>query len=143
MLAVAVARHLDELEVVTFDESGIAGNTFVGSMPSSPDEAIAISPAGGNPTNSHDGYDEPIIQVRCRAAASDPRPAYRQARLIYEALVGLHAVWLDEDGDDAAYVIRTTAVQSDPFPLGVDDNGRPEYVQNFAFRVRALTAHRV
>jgi hypothetical protein len=143
MLTAAVAKYLDTLGLVTFDAEGVTGDTFVDSMPSSPDEAVSISATGGQPTNSHDGYDMPVIQVRVRGAKHDPRPPYLRARAIYEGLVGLHAVTLDEGGPDEVRVIRTIALQSDPAPIGVDDNDRHEFVTNFAFTVRALTEHRV
>jgi hypothetical protein len=142
MIAVAVAKHLGSLGLVTFDETGVTGDCFIGTMPSGPNEAVALTPSGGNPTSSHHGYDEPVLQVRVRGT-TDPRVPYLRARRIYEALVGLHAVTLDFGGDDEVYVVRTVAQQSDPASIGVDDVGRHEYVLNFAFYVRALTAHRV
>ena len=141
MLATAVARYLDEQGVAEFDETGTTGNTFINLMPATPDRALAISHSGGNPTNSHDGYDEPVLQFRARDG-QDPRPAYDWCREVYEALVGLHAVTLS-DGVNDFRIIRTTAQQSDPASMGADSNDRHEYVANFAFRVRALTAHRV
>lgn len=143
MIAVALARHLASLGLLVFDETGATGDTFIGMMPAAPDTAVAISPAGGNPTNSHDGYDEPLVQIRTRGPAHDPRPAYLRCRDLYDAVVGLHAVTLDFGGPDEVFVIRTVAVQSDPAPIGPDDNNRAEYVQNFAFRTRSLTTHRV
>jgi hypothetical protein len=143
MLTAAVAKHLASLDLLTFDAEGVTGDTFIDTMPSAPDVAVAISGTGGQPTNSHDGYDMPVLQVRVRGEKHDPRPPYLRARAIYGALVGLHAVTLDDDGDDEVRVIRTVALQSDPAPIGVDDNDRHEFVINFAFTVRALTEHRV
>lgn len=142
MIAVAVARYLDELGIVTFDETGVTGDCFIANMPTGPNEAVALTPSGGIPTDSHHGYDEPTLQARVRST-TDPRPGYVRARRIYSALVGLHAVTLDGGGDDEVYVIRTTAQQSDPASIGVDDVGRHEFVVNFAFRIRSRTTHRV
>lgn len=143
MLAVAVAKYLHATGVVVFDETGTTGDAFIGKLPSTPDDAVALTPSGGLPTNSHHGYDEPTLQIRARSGAYDPRPAYLRLRQIYDALVGLHAVTLDFGGDDEVYVVRTVALQSDPAPIGPDENDRPEYVLNFAFRIRSLTTHRV
>jgi hypothetical protein len=143
MLAAAVAKDLDAAGLLSFDEDGVTGDAFVATMPASPDAAVALMPSGGQPTNSHDGYDEPSLQIIVRSAAHDPRPGYARARAIYSHLVGLHGVTLDEGGDDEVRVIRTVASQSDPFPLGADENGRHEWTLNFVFRVRALTSHRI
>jgi hypothetical protein len=143
MLTAAVAKYLAGLDLLAFDAEGVTGNTFIDTMPSAPDTAVAIFGTGGQPTNSHDGYDQPVVQVRTRGAKHDPRPPYLRARAIYEALVGLHSITLDDGGDDEVRVIRTVALQSDPAPIGADDNDRHEFVINFAFYIRALTAHRV
>lgn len=145
-LETALARHLAATEDgVTFDETGVTGNTFIDTMPSTPDLAVAVTGSGANPKAPGTGHlplDEPTVQIRVRSIRFDPRPGKTLAWAIYHRLVNLHATVLDPGGDAEVYVTRTTAVQSGPASIGRDANDRPEFVINLAFLVRALSAHR-
>lgn len=143
MLAIAVAKHLDlVVPNVTFDEAGVTGNTFIATVPSSPDAVIAITPSGGAANRTLQPDDFPSLQVRCRGPRFDPRPGYATARAIYEALNGLDNITLDQGGEHEVRVVGCTAVQSDPASIGVDENDRHEWVVNLDFHVHAPTTHR-
>lgn len=142
MIAVAIARHLEQAGIVNFDEAGPAGDTFLGHMPSQPDAAVMIQPSGGDPASGTLGYDAPVVQVIVRGAGYDQRLPYQRARAIYAALHGLHHVTLDPGGPDEVFVVGCLAQQSDPVPLGPDDNERQEFSLNFALETRALTTNR-
>ena len=142
MLATALARHLETLGLVDFDETGVAGNAFLVTMPSSPDEAVAITPYGGREQPTRAPTDIPNIQIRVRSTRFDPRPGYERARNIYAALACLDGVTLDEAGADEVFVIGVTPTQSDVFPIGRDENDRDEWVFNLSIRTHAPTAHR-
>lgn len=142
MLVAALAKHLDAAGVLDFDPDGITGDTFIATMPSSPDEAVAITPSGGNPQPSRLPFDEPTVQVRVRSMRFDPRPGYLRARAIYDELACLDLVLLDPGGDDEVFLHSCTPIQSDPAPIGVDENDRSEWVVNFACSTTAPSTHR-
>lgn len=142
MLAAALAKHLDGLGIVTFDPTGRAGDCFVATMPAGPDEAVAVMPQPGLPQLTRSPHDLPGVQFLVRGPAHDPRPPYARARAIYEALTCLDLVTLDEGGVDEVYLVSLTAAQSEPVPIGQDDNHRHEWSVNFLARTYAPTAHR-
>lgn len=143
MFAVAVARHLAAVVPgLVFDESGAAGNVFVGSMPSGPDEAVAVMPTGGFGQPSKLAYDLPTLQILVRGRRCDPVAPYEHARAIYAELHCLDGVVLDQGGHHETRVVSITGMQSDPIPLGRDDNDRHEYSLNFAAHTHAPTTHR-
>lgn len=142
MLAAAVARHLADLNLVTFDETGVTGDCFVATMPPTPDEAVALMPSAGLPQLSKAPTDLPGLQALVRGPEFDPRPGYARARDIYDALTCLDHVTLDLGGDHEVFVIGCTAMQSEPVPIGRDANQRHEWSLNFSFRTHAPTTHR-
>lgn len=140
----ALARYLDATGVVDFDETGVSGNTFLGHMPSTPDAAIMFKVTGGlSLDNAGSGYDEPSIQVMTRGEVYDRQGPLDRILDIYSALAGLHAVTLDEGGTAETYVVRVLALQSYPADLGMDDNERWEWSQNYTFHIRSRTLHRI
>lgn len=147
MIDIAVAKHLDGLELVTYaeDDAWESGPPpiFVGHMPAEPDTAVMILASGGPPTAGRYGYDEPAVQLLVRGPRYDRRPAKALADSLYGALQNLHQVVLDDGGADEAHVVRCLAQQSHPVDLGRDENERHELSINFVLRVRALTTHRV
>lgn len=143
MLAFAVAKYLPTVvDTLTFDETGPSGNLFVTWMPSTPDLCVGIMGQPGQPQLSKLPVDLPGLQVLVRGVRYDTRTPFDLARSIYSALNCLDNVTLDQGGDDEVRVIGCTALQSDPTSIGRDDNGRPEWSLNFAFRTYAPTAHR-
>lgn len=137
MLVDGLARYLDGLGLVEFDELGIEGDCFIAAFPSAPDEIVVITPTGGPEGDFRLGYDSPTVQLRYRST-TDPRPALERAHEIHQALQSLGNVTLP----DGTYVARVIALQSGPTSIGQDQNGRHEYTQNFEFHVRAASAHR-
>lgn len=109
-----------------------AGQTpiAVGDMPPEADTALALNtyPGGGEP-DSLNGWEYPRMQVRVRAR--DPLEALdldRAAFDVLQAAAGKYpavlpgGTWLLQD---------CYALQSEAQPLGVDANGRHEYVRNY------------
>jgi hypothetical protein len=143
MLATAIAKRLavvvDDL-VYSEDEPG--GNLFVAHMPAAPDVAVMVMPTGGPAQLTKAATDTPTVQLMARGAPTDARTPYALLRQAYDALTCLDLVTLDEGGPDEVHVITCTAMQSDPVPIGRDENDRPEFSQNYQFRTHAPTAHR-
>lgn len=142
MITVAVARHLDQLGLVTFDETGATGDAFHATMPASPNAAVAIMPGQPSPQLTKAPTDLPAVQILVRGDPHDSRTPFDKAAAIYSALNVLDHTTLDAGGTDEVYVIGCTAAQSGPVWLGQDANRRHEFALNFDMRTQAPTAHR-
>lgn len=138
MLVVEIAKYLDQLDLVTFDESGVSGDCFIAGMPPQPTDAVALYPTGGPGSDSKLGYDEPTFQVRVRGR-QHPVPAFDRAQAIYDALHGLTNAELP----GGTWLVSLLGIQSDPVYIGRDDNNRPEYTLNFRAEIRNVSTHRV
>ncbi|MET9954210.1 minor capsid protein [Streptomyces sp. NPDC006339] len=133
-----LARYLEERGLVTYDESGVTGDCFIETMPSGPDEAVALSIYDDRTeSDSLLPYDEPRVQVRVRGT-TDPRVSRRRCAAIRSHLHGLGPVVLP----DGTNLILSVAIQAAPGSLGVDASGRHEHVVNFRMEIRQPTMHR-
>lgn len=144
MLEAEIAEYLDDQDVLTFDESGTSGDTFIGTLPSSPDEAIALYPQGGTNPSPKFIEDEHDIQFLCRGT-EDPRGALSTARDIYGELHGLSKTTIGEDEEedyDGTEIILIQSIQAGPTHIGRDDNGRHMYSLNFRVEYENSTEHR-
>ncbi|MFC8584225.1 minor capsid protein [Streptomyces sp. NPDC057217] len=124
-LADGLARVLDDTGLLTYDPTALSGDTFIGTMPAAPDEAVALTLYDAGPTEARDDAVDQRLQVRVRGGR-DPRISERRARAIYEALHGLTDVELA----DGTFLILIAA-RGLPAPMGVDSNRRHEHVVNF------------
>lgn len=126
---IAVAEHLDEAGLATFDETGLTGNVFINEVPAddAPDDLVTISlfPTGGARGDFNLAYDRPSFQVRTRGGR-DPRPAIDKLQAIYD---DLHARGDQSFGD--YWLHRLEGLQSQPVTIGMDENRRHEFVINF------------
>lgn len=133
-----LARHLEGLGLLEYDPDGVTGDTFMESMPSSPDAAVVLTIYGGPEADSKLGYDEPSVQIRVRGGP-DPRPSRVRATQIRAELHGLGPVTLP----DGTELLSCIAIQAAPALLQVDENRRFEHVINFRTEIRSVTTHRV
>lgn len=138
MIHITLARYLDSLGIVTYDEAGGDGNCFTGPLPPEPDLAISIRQYGGSGDFQH-AYDTPRIQVRVRAAIGDQ--ALAKAEEIYEALHSLRYQTLDKGGDAEAQMVYCRALDL-PSDMGMDENSRQEYVTNYEVEHKVASANR-
>lgn len=142
MIAVAIAKYLTELAIVTYDETLPTADCFIDDMPPNPDEAVMLKSYGGASASFKFAKDEPRLQALVRGT-SNPRVAEARAWQIYNALHGLLYTTMDPDGKDKVYVSRITAIDT-PHSIGVDENGRHEYSVNFDVRINnAASANRI
>lgn len=139
LLGEAIARYLETYGLVSFDPTGNGGDTFLDRMPAQPDEAVAITVYGGERPETRYGYDSPSLQLRVRSVRYDPRPGRLRAERIYSQLQDLHGLVLP----GGTWLLRCSAVQSAPTPIGADENDRQEYTLNFDLHTRNVTAHRI
>ena len=141
----AVAKHLTRtggITGLTFTETAIGGNVFIGSMPSAPDVAVAILPQPGGPQLTSAPTDLPAFQILVRGAVDDFLGPETMAAEIVADLTCLDGVWLDQDGDDEVWLIGMTAAQSTAAHTGLDPNRRHEFYANFTARIHSPTTHR-
>ena len=145
MLTAALAKHLtDTVDGVTYDEHGAPGNVFLDYMPvATPDPAVAIYGRPGLPTDSAKmPGGRPGFQVKVRGPRDDLRTGHDLAWAIYSELDQLDAVTLDEGGVDEVYIVGCDMQQSEPTPIGRDDNERPEWTLNGLCMTNTPTVHR-
>ncbi|MCZ9348545.1 minor capsid protein [Streptomyces mutabilis] len=127
-----IARYLDSLDLLTYDPTGVTGDTFVGTMPARPDRAVSLTLYGAATTDARDDADVARMQIRVRGDA-DPRTSERRCLAIRDALHGLAGVELP----DGTWLVLATAPR--PSPMGADTNGRHEHVTNAAIDYAAPT----
>lgn len=127
-----LARYLAGRGLLTYDPTGTTGDTFVGTMPPAPDQAVALTLYGAGTTTSRDDADLASVQIRVRGTA-DPRVSEQRCLALRDALHGLAGVELP----DGTWLVLATAPR--PTPMGVDGNGRHEHVTNAALDIAAPT----
>lgn len=133
-----LARYLQERGLVTYDPSGVSGDCFIEIMPSSPDEAVALTIYDDRvESDSLLPYDEPKVQVRVRGT-TDPRVSRHRCAAIRSHLHGLGPVVLP----DGTNLILSVAIQAAAASIGADENRRHEHVCNFRMEVRQTSVHR-
>ncbi|MEU5302219.1 minor capsid protein [Streptomyces noursei] len=132
----ALACYLDERGLLTYDATGICGDTFIETLPPAPDEAVCLSLYGAGAVDARNGWDERSLQVRCRGT-TDPRTSRRRAEAIYDALHGLAGAELP----GGIWLVLAAAVAT-PAPMGTDANGRHEHVTNYRLDIEAPTKNR-
>lgn len=90
-----------------------------------PDTAIAVYHAPGRAPNPRWLLDFPSLQIRVRGAPHQPEAAYNKAQAIKDALLGIDS----QDVGTTRWVSVT--MSSDIVPLGLDAQGRSQWVLNF------------
>jgi hypothetical protein len=141
MLEAEIAKYLEAQKIGNYDETGVSSDPwsiFIASLPSSPDECIAIYPTGGDDADTKLGYDNPRVQFIVRGTL-DPRPALQKARDIYNTLQGFHMKSFISGG---VFVLHCQGVQSGPVHIGRDENNRHELSLNFDLEIRNKSMHR-
>ena len=131
-----LARHLDDLNLLTYDPTGTTGTTGDTFIETLPPEAVGLWLYGAGERDSRNGYDVRSLQVRVRGTA-DPRVSRRRAEALYGALYGLAGLELP----DGTWLVLAVAQQT-PAPLGTDASGRHEHTVNFRLDVANPTPHR-
>lgn len=91
------------------------------------DQLVGFFSDGGPGPEVRTGEEHPNVQVRTRGQPFDSDAAKDRLRQIRNDLHGL----LDVTIDGTSYV-EITAL-GEPAPLGLDENGRPEFTQSFRF----------
>jgi len=138
MLEIGLANYLDSQGVLTFDETGVSGNTFLNVLPAEPDEAVGIFGQGGPQPSPKFVEQEGDIQFLVRGTR-DPRVAENLAESIFNELQGLDHITLS----NGTKLISIKAIQSKPIHIDRDDNGRHKFSLNYRVRHEAETKHRV
>ncbi|SDT69783.1 hypothetical protein SAMN05216371_3855 [Streptomyces sp. TLI_053] len=128
----SLARYLQAAGLLTYDPTGIKGDTFIELMPPAPDRAVQLSLYGASTPDPLNPWDERSLQVRVRGTA-DPRVSRARAETIFSTLHGLAGVELP----GRLWLVLCIAQQT-PAPLGVDAAGRHEHTTNFRLDVEAL-----
>lgn len=115
----------DLLEDHTALGLAFATDLFVSSMPSEPDECVAVYDTGGLPPSALFTLERPSVQVRVRGPKGDYRTGWALAAAIRDFLNGMHG----EVINSARYI--SIFATGDIIPLGSDKSERPEFTVNF------------
>ena len=128
LLTKQIAVFLSNHGIGRFEEGGSGGNIFINSMPSAPNEAIAIFATGGPEIDRRNEYAGRAIQVLIRTVPNDPRPGETMSQAVIDLLKGFNGGYLAAGGN---YIVDIAAQQDGPNNIGTDENGRYEFSQNF------------
>lgn len=141
MIAAAVAVHIGQHTAWTFDPFGTDGDVFVDHLPATPHTAVAVMTTGGLPYPTLAPVALPTVQLRVRGEPDDgPATVMRSAVELLALFDGLDGVTLDgEPGGETVWLIACSALQSDPVPIGVDEQNRHEATVNLSMRVHRPT----
>jgi len=131
MLLREIAAYLTDHGVGTYTDSA-GGDIFICTMPSEPDELIAIYPTGGPRSDSANAYENPSVQVLVRGG-TDTMAAFERATLIYNLLHGFCNQCFVPGG---VYVVSCLGEQSQPEWIGRDELNRGEFSMNFVLHVQ-------
>ena len=137
MLASEVAEWVGaNITSCSFDPTGVTGNVFISTMPSSPDTVVMVSEYGGI-VDDKNPFSDINVQARVRGT-KDPRVGYNVAKEIFDELQGLTNTTLISSGK---HVVKVNA-QNTTIDIGRDDNGRHEWTVNFQIEVRDVGTNR-
>lgn len=145
MLTAAVAIHLDQLGIVTYDPDAAGGDCFVDHQPSTPDAAVFVVPTGAFDQATKNAFDIPTFQIITRGPRFAPLPSVARQAAIFDALTCLDGTTIAAGTPHETYVIGLTptgGARDNPISLGRDDNERPEHSSNWRAHVRSITTHR-
>ena len=137
MLASEVAEWIGtNVTSCSFDTTGVSGNVFISTLPSSPDTVVMVSEYNGI-VDDKNPFSDINVQTRIRGT-KDPRVGYNIAKEIFDELQGLTNTTLISSGK---HVVKVNALNT-PIDIGRDDNGRHEWTVNFQIEVRDVGTNR-
>lgn len=132
------AQLLEHLGLGTYAPESVGGTIYLATLPTAPDECMAIARYGGGESDSRLAYDEPSIQVRVRGTAADARTSEQQAQDVYDAVHGLGMRELV----GSTWLQLIVGTQGGPIYIGRDGNGRHEYTVNFRAEISRTSTNR-
>ncbi len=127
MIAAEIAAYLGANGFGTWDPDGSNGDIYVDHMPDTVDEGLCVYSSGGSAPDVSTSLARPAIQILLRGNRS-ARETCAKAEAILTELHGLHDTIFTAGG---SRVMLCSARQSEPIPLGLDENGRHQYSINF------------
>jgi len=127
-----IARYLHELQLGTFDATGVTGDIFIQTLPASPDSCIGIYMRGGLSPRINSDFETVNVQVLIRGG-QDPREPLERAQRIYGALHGIVNRALVTGG---VRIVFLRAQQAGAIALGQDESRRHEFALNFEVYLR-------
>lgn len=133
MIAHAAASHADTLAAWTWAPTATTGNVFTEYEPPTPDVALTISGRPGVASSDRPA-DRPGLQLIVRGAPYDHDGGHALAAALLDHFTVDQETW-GTGTDHAQYVEGCTPSQSEPIPLGRDDNQRPRWSLNFLLSI--------
>ena len=131
MLLDEIAEYLQFKNLGVFDPIGNTGDIFIFTMPSSPDNIIALYGRGGSAADGKLGYDPLSVEIIVRGIYAIP--TQQKAQNIYNVLQGFHNNNFIEDG---TWIVSCIGDQSGPNFISKDENKRYEFSLNFTVEIK-------
>lgn len=132
MIAHAAAQHAATLDAWTFAPASNAGNVHLEWEPATPDVCLTVAGRPGIASSDRPA-DRPGLQLIVRADPYDHEGGQALAAELLDHFTTDLSTW--GTGDHAQYVEGCTPSQSEPIPLGRDDNHRPRWSLNFLLSI--------
>lgn len=127
MIAVEIAQYLHAQGHGTWDPTGPTGDIYIDEIPDTADSGMSIRASGGPGPDANSLVSRPAVQIIVRGSRS-AKETGDLAAAVMTSLHGLHDTVFVAGG---TRVMLCTARQSEPIPLGRDENQRYEYSMNF------------
>lgn len=127
MILEEIALYLESKGLLSYDSTGITGDTFILIMPDQPDNAVGLFVYAGGSPDAELAYDTAAVQILVRGKG-DPRPIYQRAQNIYNHLQSFHTQQFVIGGD---WIVNCTSPNGGVISTGRDPNGRHEFRINF------------
>lgn len=131
MLITEIAEYLQFMNLGVYDPIGNNGDIFIYTMPSSPDNIIALYERGGGLADGKLGYDPRSVEIIVRGRQAIP--THDKAQYIYNTLHGFHNKTFIEDG---IWVVNCLGDQAGPNYISKDENKRFEFSLNFTIEIK-------
>lgn len=126
MILEEIALYLKNKGLISYDPTGITGDTFLLTMPDQPNNAVALYQYGGGEPDAKTAFDMSAIQIAVRGG-KDPRPPFQRAQSIYDNLQSFHGHFVE----NGHLIIDCQSPNGGVIGTGKDANGRHEFRINF------------
>ena len=134
MLGELMQYLANNINDITYDDTGVSGNIFQDVLPTEPDIAVMVQGTGGFPKDMWlVDYAEPTVQIIVRGTR-DPRVARGLIEEIVETVGTFSGQKFVEDGN--WYIVKCHAMQPQGIYIGPDDNNRHRFSINFELEVK-------
>ena len=134
MLGELMQYLANNINDITYDDTGVSGNIFQDVLPTEPDVAVMVQGTGGFPKDMFlIDYAEPTVQIIVRGTR-DPRVARGLIEDIVETVGTFGGQKFVTGGN--WHIVKCHAIQPQGIYIGPDDNNRHRFSINFELEIK-------